>query len=93
MGYRGGLLRLLGRTGVFRRRESYILAAQFLGSSFFVLFLFGSPPHEAPSLPEGRRQRVRVVVDPLSLLLCARLLPCLCLSASGTSSGAVGRLR
>ena len=37
MGYRGGLLqwpplRLQSRTSVFRRREGYILAAQFLGS-------------------------------------------------------------
>ena len=42
--------------------------------------------------PRGRRQRVCVVVDPLSLHRPVRLPSCLCLRALGTSSGAVGRM-
>ena len=45
---------------------------------------FPSSSYDASSLPEGRRLRVRLAVDPLSLLLLLRL------HAVGTCTGAVG---
>ena len=85
-------LRLRGRTGVFRRREGYLLATLLrvspsASSSCSVGHVYEAYPHA-----EVRRLRILLRKGPLSLLPHELVLRLQRLFAVGTSSGAVGRV-